>query len=343
MFEVYAIHRLIVAEGGDVSVQEIGAAAAAKLPARNRQIFEAFLENMVEREEALGRAQSAWWVEDIPGELKALIECDVEDFDSRSREAMARLRTSTPGSAVGGLVVFVRVPQEGAAPQLLCLKLKLSDLSLERFTGALSAASAITVEDIKDVLPKAKHIKKAALIPHPAKASDLKVVDEQAEDAADYWLRFLGARVGVKEPDVGRLVALTALPVLEEQGIPNGSALVAKELRRVAAAAKPETVRSVVKHLAEEAGAEPTDIWRKVVQREPKLRDAGVRMSPAAAQRVTTEITLEAGIRVSGLSTALEGRYEIVDNPDADGWILQVFTSEYPIVTHKVKRGPIAS
>lgn len=343
MFDVYAIHRLLVAEGGVVSVEEIGAAAASELPERNREIFDAFLENMVERDEALGRAQSAWWVDGIPAELKALLESDTRHFDDRSREAMARLLNSTPGTAVGGLVVFVRVRLEDHDPQLLCLKLKLSDVSLERFTGALSATSAISVEDIKDVLPKAKDLKKAALIPHPDNAADLKVVDEQAHDAADYWLRFLGARVGVKEPDAGRLVALTVLPALKEEGVANAPTIMGNELKRVAAASKPEPVRSIVKHLAEEAGVEPNKMWKKVIQREPKLRDAGFRVSPAAAQRVTTEIILEGGVRVTGLSTVLEGRYEIIENPEGDGWIVQILTAQYPKVTNQVKRGPIAS
>ncbi|MDQ3878299.1 MAG: hypothetical protein M3290_08135, partial [Actinomycetota bacterium] len=287
-------------------------------------------------------AQSAWWVDDIPVELKSLMECDVGDFDHYSREAMSRLHTSTPGSAAGGLVVFVRIREQMEA-QLLCLKLKLSNLSLERFTGALSATAAITVEDIKDVLPKAKDLKKAALIPHPVKVSDLKVVDEQAQDAADYWLRFLGARVGVKEPDVGKLVALTTLPVLQEEGVQNADALMGNELKRVAAATKSEPVRSMVRHLAKEAGVEPNEVWKKVAEREPKLKDAGVSVSPAAAQRVITEIAVAGGVRVTGPSTSLDGGYEIIDNPNADGWILQIFTSEYPKVTHQVKRGPIAS
>lgn len=342
MFDVYALHRLIVVEGGDVSVEEIGAAVASELPPRNREVFQAFLENMVERDEALGKAQSAWWIDGMPAELEALVECEVEDFDKRSREAMTRLLTSTPGTATGGLVVFVSVDEDDNK-QLLCLKLALSKVSLERFTGALSPTSAISVEDIQDVLPKAKDLRKAALLPHPTGAADLKVVDEQAKDAADYWLRFLGARVGVKEPDVGRLVALTALPVLEEQGVADAPRILGRELRRVAAASKPESIRTFVKHLAKEGGSDPTEAWRKVAEREPKLRDTGVRVSPAAAQRVTTEIVLDAGIRVSGLSTALEGRYEIIDNPSGDGWILQIFTAEYPEVTHRVRRGPISN
>lgn len=341
MFEVYALHRLVVGKGGDVSVEEIGAAAATDLPARNREIFEAFLENMIQRDEALGKAQSAWWIDKMPDELRALSDCSIADFDARSRDAMARLLTSTPGSAAGGLVVFVREPED-EQNQLLCLKLALSDVSLERFTGALSPASAITVEDIRGVLPKAKDLRKAALLPHPTGGADLKVVDEQVQDAADYWLRFLGARVGVKDPDVGRLVARTALPVLEEGGFADGARYLGKELKRVAAASKPEPVRTFVRRLAEAAGAEPGDVWKKVSDREPKLRDSGVRVSPAAAQRVTTEIVLAGGIRVTGSSTALEGLYEIIDNPNADGWILQIFTIEYPEVTHRTKRGPIA-
>lgn len=342
MFEVYALHRLVVVEGGDVSVEEIGAAVASELPQRNRDVFQAFLENMVERDESLGKAQSAWWNDGMPVELNAVINCEVEDFDVRSRKAMARLLTSTPGSAVGGLVVFVRVDEDDKKG-LLCLKLALSKVSLERFTGALSPTSAISVEDIQDVLPKAKDLRKAALFPHPEGAADLKVVDEQAKDAADYWLRFLGARVGVKEPDVGRLVALTALPVLDEQGVVDAPKILGRELRRVAAASKPESVRTFVKHLAEEGGSDPSEAWQKVTEREPKLRDSGVRVSPAAAQRVTTEIVMDAGIRVSGLSTALEGRYEIIDNPDGDGWILQIFTQEYPQITRRVRRGPISN
>lgn len=341
MFEVYALHRLLIAKGGAVSVEEIGAAISEELPDRNREIFAAFLENMVQRDEALGKAQSAWWIDDTPDELSFLVECDVAEFDQGSREAMRRLRVSTPGTAVGGLVVFVR--DQTDPPRLLCLKLALSDLSIERFTGALSPTTAISVEDIQGVLPKAKDLRKAALLPHPTGAADLKVVDEQTQDAADYWLRFLGARVGVREPDVGRLIARTTLPVLEEAGATNAARVLGKELQRVAAASKPEAVRTFVKHLAEESGADASAVWKRVADTEPKLADSGVRISPAAAQRVTTEIVLHGGVKVTGLSTSLEGRYNVIDNPEGDGWILQIFTAEYPEVNHRMRGGPIST
>jgi hypothetical protein len=343
MFEVYALHRLIVAGGGDISIEEIGAAVAGDLPTRNREVFEAFLENMVERDEAIGKAQSAWWTKKKPDELDVLIRCPVVEFDARSRDAMSRLRAATPGTASGGLVVFVRVAGEGDEARLLCLKLALSEVSLERFTGALSPTSAISVENIKGVLPKGKDLKKAALVPHPTGAADLKVVDEQVEGAADYWLNFLGARVGIKEPEVGRLVAATALPVLQEDGVADAPKILGAQLKRVAAASKPESIKTFVRHLAEEAKSPVGNLWKQVVEREPKLGQSGVRVSPAAAQRVMTEIVLQGGVKVSGLSTALDGRFNVIKNPEGDGWILQILTADYPRVTHRLRRGPMPS
>lgn len=340
MFEVYAIHKLSIAEGGEVEVEEIGAAVADDLPVRNREVFSAFVDGMVNRDEGLGKAQSAWWIDGIPKELAELRTCDLDDFDVQSRAAMARLRASTPGTATGGVVVFVRTVED-EEPRLLCMKLVLSDLSLERFTGALSATTAIAVEDISGVLPKPSDLKKAALIPHPAGAADLKVVDEQAREAADYWLRFLGARVGVKEPDVGRLVASAIVPVLEERDVDDAPLLVANELKRVAAATKAESVKTFVKRVAEAAETPPTDVWAAVGEREPKLREPRVKVSPAAAQRVRTEIVLPGGIKISGLSTELGGRYNIIRDPKSDGWIVQVFTPEFPTIRHRNRPGRI--
>jgi hypothetical protein len=154
-------------------------------------------------------------------------------------------------------------------------------------------------------------------------------------------LRFLDARIGIKEPDVGRLIAATTLPALTEAGIDRAADFIGTELRKVAAAAKPLTVRTFVKDVAKAAGASPTDLWKKVAEDEPKLAGTGVRVTPAAAQRVTTMIRLSDGVHVSGLSTALDGRYRVATDPNSDGWILEILTSEYPIISHTARRGPI--
>lgn len=347
MLEIYGIHKLIVDDDdASISVEHIGTAKGAELPSRLVEVLDTFFQTMIDRQEALGKAQAGWWLDDAaPAEIQSLIDCEVEDFDEATRAAMKRLVTSTPGTADGGVVIFVRT-LDGKNRQLLCLKLVLSDLSIERLTNALSAASAIAVEDIENVLPKPEHLRKGALIPHPGGAADLKVVDEQTrgpKGTADYWLRFLGARSGIKEPDVGRLVAAVAVPVLEDHGVEDAPSVVGSELRKIAAAEKPTSVRRFVKDIAKIADKPEAEVWKAVSKREPKLAAPDLRVTPAAAQRVVTVIELSDGVTVRGLSTSLNGRYDIIPDPDSDGWILQLKSTEYPRVSHSAKRGQISA
>jgi hypothetical protein len=220
----------------------------------------------------------------------------------------------------------------------------LSDVSLERLTDALSASEAIKVEDIKNVLPKADDLRKGALIPHPADAADLKVVDEQTrglKGTADYWLRFLGARIGIKEPDVGRMVAAVAVPLLKERGVENAEMVVGIELRKIAGTLEPTSVEQVAKNLAEITHRPVSEIWQSISEKEPKLTAAGVQVTSAAAKRVQTVIELSHGVIVRGLSTALEGRYDTVSDPESDGLLFRIKTSLPPKVTHSAKRGQI--
>jgi hypothetical protein len=339
MLETVALHRLVV--DPPAKAQYIGAAQPDRLEAAAAQRLHAYIDNLAERSEGQGRAQAAWWKDGQPAELERLLSCHVADFEGASRSALDRLVTCTPPNAQSGVIVFVRV-KDREARSLTCLKMLLAREKLARFQDAVTAERAIHVEDIDNILPEAKELKKAALMPHPTGAADLRVVDEQMDEPADYWMEFLGAHARRKEPEVAKLAVITATTLLQERGVADSdiAASIGASLDEAIIAGKEEKPRQFVKRVAEKADVPERDLWVQMSQQEPKLAEPEARVSPPAAELLKTTITLEHGIKVMGLSRHLDTRFRIEPAEDGEqGWIVRVKSAEEPKVKRTIVTG----
>lgn len=339
MLEAVALHRLVV--NPPAKAQYIGAAKPDRLEAAAAQRLQAYIDNLAARSEGQGRAQAAWWKDGQPAEFERLLSCDVADYEAASRSALDRLVACTPPNAQSGVIVFVR-GKDGESRSLTCLKMLLAREKLARFQDAVAAERAIHVEDIDNILPEAKELKKAALMPHPSGPADLRVVDEQMDEPADYWMEFLGARARRKEPEIAKLTVTTAAVVLHERGLMDSDigATIGASLDEAIAAGKEEKPRQFVRRVAEKANVPERDLWDRVAERQPKLAEPEARVSPPAAELLKTTITLEQGIKITGLSRHLDTRFKIEPAEEGEqGWIVRVKSAEEPTVKRTVVTG----
>lgn len=332
MLEILALHRLHVE--APVRAEYIGSVEAARIPERARSEVSRYLDGMASRSEGLGRAQSAWWTAEPPApppELLRLYSCPAMDFDDASRRAMDRLVTMTPAQARSGVVVFIRDIADGQT-SLLCLKMVLSEESVTRFLDAADAANAIRVDDITNILPSPEELKKGALIPHPAGTAHLRVVDEQMREAAEYWMKFLGARARSREPDLAKLAAGTVFDavVWMIQDEERARSTVAAELDRVVHGDERPSVRDFVQAVGTRAEIDTTRLLHEVEARDPALLLAETILTPTAANRVDTLIELDDGIKIRGPAWALDGRWRARQKQDGTGWVLEIDSVRRP-------------
>jgi len=331
--DVVAMHRLNIT-AGKANASYVGATQVVTMPAKATEYLAEYVTGMRERSEAQGRAQSAWWFSgSMPDILRELMTCDASKFDEASRNAILELARQAPGNAQPGLVVFLRVAGQSQGPSLLCLKMGLVQLSLTRFQEMVDVAQAITVEELRNVLPKPKELKKGALIPHPERAADLRVVDEQMDDAADYWLRFLGARTGPKEPELANLTVSLLADAVQDTKVSTPRILVAEQLAEVAGGPEAVPVREIIRRTAEAARMDETTVLNRVAEAEPSL-NLDLTLSPAVAGRTKTIIDLGHGISISGPTIELDKRFS--DRPIPGGGWESIVRSE----ERGVRRGP---
>lgn len=324
MLECVALHRLVV--GPPPTADYIGAAQPDRLEAAAAQRLQTYLDNLSQRSEGQGRAQAAWWLDGEPAELERLLACDVPDFDAASRSAMDRLVGCTPSTAQSGVIIFVRV-RAGESRSLMCLKMVLSREELALFRDTVAADQAIHIEDITNKLPEAKELKKAALIPHPTSAADLRVVDEQMEEPAEYWLQFLGARARRKEPEIAKLTVAAAAGSLRDRGIDEArvSTSIGASLEEAIAHGRDEKPQEFARRVARHANVPGRELWSEMTAKQEKLLEPEARVTPRAAQLLKTTITLEHDIKITGLSRHLDTRYTIEAAGDGEeGWIVRV-------------------
>lgn len=340
MLESIAVHRLIA--GPPAKAQYIGAAQPDKLEPLAAERVRTYVNNLANRREGQGRSQAAWWLDSCPAHIAKLLSCNVADFDTATRAALDALVATAKGKhPQSGVIMFVR-SRDGETASLLCLKMLLGKEQLARFKDAVAADRAIHVEDIDNVLPLATDLKKAALIPHPEGDADLRVVDEQMDEPAGYWLEFLGARARRKEPETAKLTIATTVDVLRDQGIAETDVgkSVGESLKETIAGGKPETPEKVVRRIAKKAGVPPSTVWQQVVEKEAKLAEPEASISPSAAELQKTTITLGPGITVSGLSIYLDPRYDHKPAPPGEeGWIVELTSAVEPKVRHTIVTG----
>jgi hypothetical protein len=339
MLQAVAVHRLVV--GPPAKAQYIGAAHPDQIEPAAAARLQSYIDNLVERSEGRGRAQAAWWKDGPPSELEQLLSCDVKDFEKNSRSALDRLVSCTPPTAQSGVIVFVR-DVVGETHTLTCLKMLLSREQLARFQDAVSADQAIHVEDIDNILPEAKELKKAALVPHPTGVADLRVVDEQMDAPANYWMDFLGAHARRKEPEVAKLAVVTASQVLRDRGLEDSqvAASIGASLEEAIATGKEEEPQTFVKRVAEMVNVPGSELWSEVAQQQPRLTEPEARVTPPAAELVKTTITLEHDIKVSGPSRHLDTRFTIEPaEGDEQGWIVRLRSAEQPTIRRTIATG----
>src|SRR5207244_3796488 len=97
--------------------------------------------------------------------------------------------------------------------------LEIDETDLYRFTSSSEAEGVIAYEHLEDILPAEGELHKAALIPNPSgPESDLRVLDQDyGDEAARYWLSFLGVRVVPPLPKVLRTTLTLAKEALVAQ------------------------------------------------------------------------------------------------------------------------------
>lgn len=340
VLESIAVHRLMA--GSPATGQYIGAAQPEKLEALAAARVQTYVDNMAGRREGRGRSQAAWWVTKRPSHIDRVLSCDVKEFDAATRDALDALVLAAKGKqAQSGVILFVR-SRDGKERSLLCLKMRLEKEQLALFQEAVTADRAIHVEDIANKLPEATDLKKAALIPHPDGAADLRVLDEQLDDPADYWLEFLGARARRREPDVMKLTVSTTAAVLREQSVaePVAGRALGESLQATIDGGKLEAPKAFVERVAKKAGVPVKPLWDQVAKRQVQLADPDSIVSPEAAELQKTTITLGPNITVSGLSIYLDPRYNWHPAaPGQEGWVLEVASDVEPVVKHTKATG----
>jgi hypothetical protein len=338
----FSFHELIISKDEEVHAKFGQAANLEALSQRAREVIDSFQTNVQKRSEGQGKAQSAWWDNgQPPSEIAALLSCPAADFLENSKVPMNRLLSFVKKNAKSGVIVFVRLCELEQC-SLLCLKMELVKVSVAHLNLDPAASSAITVEDINDALPKADTLKKAALIPHPDGAADLRIVDDQLHEPADYWMKFLGARARPREPEIAKLAAVTLLTVASPS-VPNAAALIAAELRQIEASEDSVSVRNFVHHVEVASNVTEGTFLQKMVQQEAELGSESAVVSPKAASLVQTVITLSGGVKITGSFAALEGRYEPKVAEDGNGWVLQISSATEPRVSRRRKPGPMGT
>jgi hypothetical protein len=310
----------------------VGAVRRAALNVDAVSRIETYVADLDAREEALGKAVSAWWENDQPTVLRTLETCALEAFEAAALDGMGRLQAATPGTAASGVIVFVRGHRDDGANALALFKMAPHAVTHAQFHPDAQPAAAITVEELADVLPEPNELAKAAIMPHPLGEAPLRVVDvTTGGEPAGYWLKFLGAQQPPKQPKLGRMLVDASQAALESAGMSPDSvrAAVAERLEAVAAAGEPVAPRAFVEALAQEAHQAPDEIWEQAQAREKDLATPHALISPVTTQRLKTTIDLGEDIVLSGPATVMRPpRVQTVQ--DDDGWYVKVRSSARP-------------
>lgn len=324
--EALAIHHL----DDEAGVRRIGAADPAALAPPVRERLDAYLDRLLDqRNELDSRSAPAWWRDGQPAIFERLAECALGDFADVAAAAAERL--ADDGSARGGLLLFVRGMADGE-DFLACMKVELTPLEDVRWEpGAVDAAEALHEIVIPHVLPRARGLQKAAVLPGPDDAP-LWVVDDQTPGAAQYWMRFLGAQARPNPKERLKRVAALASDVLRKDFQNADDEPIA---RAVAAAASSPTAVLPDRFLttvAEHAGVSADDVLRRAGDRDPVVVTDRYAISPQAAREARTTYDLGDEVKLTGPRRLLEqrARKRVIDGRT----YLQVLVTIEPRVRH---------
>ncbi len=113
------------------------------------------------------------------------------DFFEASKELAKHLYHKTPKTASPGLLATIRFTNQSGCSYIGLLKIRYKDESFVRALG--SALTQLRVEHVQNML--FKEIQKGAISPHPSKRGyDMKIIDEQIDEAPKYFKEFLGCK-----------------------------------------------------------------------------------------------------------------------------------------------------
>lgn len=299
-----------------------------------------YIANLAIRNESGGAAQAAWWTGNRPEFVTRLLEGPVGEFEAAASDALLALVSVAQSASRSGLVVLARAVDDGTT-FVAALKLVLSEEQLARFDDEAGGDDPIIEERISNVLPKPSDVKKGALVPHPQMAADARVVDEQLQDPAGYWLNWLGLTARPKEPGLAKLAVHTARVVTsdllgseEKAGQAVAAALAEKSAERGAV-----SVREFSNAVAKSAKVDPKQLWTKIKAHEPSFEDRRLAVGAEAFARVEIVITLDDGVTVRGPASALAGKYNIRPARDREGWTTELQSTREPDVKEEAKRG----
>lgn len=299
-----------------------------------------YISNLASRSESGGAAQAAWWSGERPDFVARLLERPVDEFEACAADALQALAAVAQPASRSGLVVLVRA-EEDDTTYVAALKLVLSEEQLARFDDEAGGDDPIIEERISNVLPKPSEVKKGALVPHPENAADARVVDEQLQDPAGYWLNWLGLTARPKEPGLAKLAVHTARVVAsdllgsdEKAGQAIAAAMAEKSSQRGAV-----SVQEFSNAVAKSAQVDAKQLWTQMKAREPTFDDRRLAVGSEALARVEIVIKLDDGVTVRGPATALAGKYTIAPARNREGWITELQSTREPEVKEETRRG----
>ena len=316
-FEALAIHGIRGGKRFDVGQLDVG-----KLDPAVRDHLADYLDELDELSELDGKAAPGWWKTNgkPPAELDTLATCPLGGFAAAADSAMARLVLASPGNASDGLLMFVRAHANGGTAAFACLKLKFTAIEDLWYTGKANPQDAIDQLRFNDVLPKPKEVRKAAVSPNPSGTGDLRVVDNQLQDPADYWLDFLGAAARPTEKKMTKTAAAALTVALSKaaQMPPHAAAgLVSTELDKISAGGQAVKPATVTNNLAAVKNIDPGALWAAAKTESAELGNPHYELTPDGADEVFSTYDLGDRITLKGPSRLLDPKVDF--KPDGQG------------------------
>jgi hypothetical protein len=327
--DCFAVHNLLVRQG---RVEPIGAAEPSQLAPRVRDRLLGYLEHVADRGPSTGRATAAVWDDGAaPAALSALRTCAPSAFGPTSLAAMDRLLSTAGRNAKDGLVVFVRATDETDVTSLACLKLDLGEIEGVRWAPGQPVPQALQDVAVANLLPEARRLQKAAVIPSPDGAGDLRVVDAQGRATAGYWQRFLGASPLASEPDALHVLVDVSERALADLDVGGAQQAVSRVVALAAKRTQTTTTARFLRDLAREAGVTPARLIAAVDARQADLAP-DVTVTAGDAQRLRTTYDLGDGMTLTGPRGVLEEHLTIFT--DGSGRYVAIRVSAEPGVSH---------
>jgi hypothetical protein len=319
----------------------MGVADIAALPQATAAYLNTHIADVSGRTDAVGTALPGWWHPAEPDEIRALRPNGNGDFSTSVSNALTRLAAIKPGTASPGLYVFIRT----SSPSVVILKLDLTEQEIYRLAAQAAAEGVIEYQQLHDVLPPEGGLRKAALIPNPDGASDLRIVDDEAnQGSATYWLSFLGCRSMPSAPRVLKAtveaVSAVLIPESSRLTVERAIAQTFSESEEAVATLTPQDFLTRVAETAQIA-IEPEVLWQRVSEAAGPSLPVQSFMPVHTVERAIRLYEFRVGgqkVTIRGPLAALSGRVEW--QPTATGYTITIQADDEPQPKLETRRGP---